>query len=265
LTALEYGSAAKMKPQESALLSLKVFTPLETPPDSWGKVMKDFTCTVAVATVGKSQAPVGPCRNGRPEHLLVATRRGQQTRDRAAGQRDHHRGVRQGQELQGRRGHRHTDRITEFMIAGAEVTMLLTNGGYPVMKLLGGRHGGRGGGRKRRKSGALAPGPGLAVVAAGDAGDTGACCPRWARWQDAQRVNGVEGRAAEPHQRILPPAVRRLGAPFSGRRPAPDERATFPGPVVQEGNTTQNLCHRPGRGAAATGREPPPAPPCVTS
>ena len=60
MTALEYGSAAKMKPQESALLSLKVFTPLETPPDSWGKVMKDFTCTVA--TVGKSQEPVGSGR-----------------------------------------------------------------------------------------------------------------------------------------------------------------------------------------------------------
>ena len=31
----------------------------------------------------------------------------------------------------------HTDQITEFMIAGVEVTMLLTNGGYPFMKLLG--------------------------------------------------------------------------------------------------------------------------------
>ena len=30
----------------------------------------------------------------------------------------------------------HTDQITEFVIAGVEVTMLLTNGGYPVMKLL---------------------------------------------------------------------------------------------------------------------------------
>jgi len=30
----------------------------------------------------------------------------------------------------------HTDQITEFLIAGVEVTMLLTNGGYPVMKLL---------------------------------------------------------------------------------------------------------------------------------
>ena len=31
----------------------------------------------------------------------------------------------------------HTDQITEFVIAGVEVTMLLTNGGYPVVKLLG--------------------------------------------------------------------------------------------------------------------------------
>jgi hypothetical protein len=58
-----------MKPQGAALLSLKVFTPLETPPDSWGKIMKDFTCTVATATVGKAQAPVGSGRNGRPGHL----------------------------------------------------------------------------------------------------------------------------------------------------------------------------------------------------
>src|SRR5262249_15078858 len=91
-----------------------------------------------------------------------------------------------------------------------------------------------------------ASGPVVAVVAAGDAGDNGACCPRWVRWQEAQGVNGDEGRAAEPRQRILPPAVRRLGGAV--QRPAPHAGRTGPpysGPVVQEGNTTQNLCCPP--------------------
>jgi len=66
------------------------------------------------------------------------------------------------------------------MIAGAEATMLLTNGGYPFMKLLGvatadevaaGSAGSRGPWRSA---------PEVAVVAAGDARDNGACCPRWA-------------------------------------------------------------------------------------
>ena len=57
-------------------------------------------------------------------------------RGRDGGQRERG-GVRYGQELQAAVGIVHTDQITEFMIAGVEVTMLLTNGGYPVVKLLG--------------------------------------------------------------------------------------------------------------------------------
>ena len=62
----------------------------------------------------------------------------------------------------------HTDQITKFMIAEAAVTMLLTNGGYPFMKLLGVATADEvaAGSAGRR---ALALGPGLAVVA-GDGG-----------------------------------------------------------------------------------------------
>jgi hypothetical protein len=59
-----------MKPQEGANLSLSAFTSSEKPPASSGQEMTGFTCTVAVATVGKSQAPVGSGRNGRPGHVV---------------------------------------------------------------------------------------------------------------------------------------------------------------------------------------------------
>ena len=64
-----------------------------------------------------------------------------------------------------------------------------------------GRPGGAGGGRKRRKSGTLALGPGLAVVAAdGDAGDNGAL------------LLGIDGRrdVVERPRHEGRPAARRL-------------------------------------------------------
>jgi hypothetical protein len=89
-----------------------------------------------------------------------------------------------------------------------------------------------GGGRKRRKSGALADGPGLAVVAAGDAGDAGAL------------LLGIDGRrdAVERPRHEGRPAARRLVDAVRRPTSVPGVMAKDPGAAVvgsfQAGNHT---------------------------